>query len=32
MIEDLYPQPEDIIIKKTKISSFYKTKLEEELE
>ena len=32
IIEDLCPQPEDIIIKKTKISSFYKTKLEEELQ
>ena len=32
IIEDLCPQPEDVIIKKTKISSFYKTKLEEELQ
>ena len=32
LIEDLYPQPEDLIIKKHKISSFYNTKLEEELQ
>ncbi|MBO7504665.1 isochorismatase family protein [bacterium] len=32
IIEDLCPQPEDIIITKTKISCFYKTRLEEELE
>ncbi|MBQ2600158.1 isochorismatase family protein [bacterium] len=32
MITDLCPQPEDIIIKKTKISCFYKTDLEQQLE
>jgi isochorismate hydrolase len=32
IIEDLCPQPEDIIITKTKISCFYKTRLEQELE
>ena len=32
VISDLCPQPEDIIIKKTKISCFYKTQLEEHLE
>jgi nicotinamidase-related amidase len=32
IIEDLCPQPEDIIIKKRKISCFFNTKLEEELE
>ena len=31
IIEDLCPQDEDVIIKKHKISSFYKTNLEEEL-
>ena len=32
IIEDLCPQPEDIIIKKNKISCFYKTNLEEHLQ
>ena len=32
IISDLCPQPEDVIIKKTKISCFYKTNLEEELQ
>lgn len=32
IIEDLCPQPEDVIITKNKISCFYKTKLEQELE
>ncbi len=32
IIEDLCPQPEDVIIKKNKISCFYKTWLEEELQ
>ena len=32
IIEDLCPQPEDIIIKKRKYSCFYNTNLEEELE
>ena len=32
IIEDLCPQAEDVVITKTKISSFYKTRLEEELQ
>ena len=32
IITDLYPQPEDIIIKKSKTSCFYKTNLEQELQ
>ena len=32
LIEDLCPQPEDVIIKKHKISCFYNTNLEEELQ
>ena len=32
IIEDLCPQPEDVIIKKSRTSCFYKTNLEEELQ
>lgn len=31
IIEDLFPQPEDLIIKKNKISCFHKTNMEESL-